>query len=297
MLRAALVTVSSRSYLEGTQLMFYSFLKLHSKFKVDLILIHDEFSKQEQRELNELFGVQCLKLDIKLKNKINQLTNALPSYRKRQTRFYSLQAFKLDYDSILYVDSDIIFRKNIAEIFELKDPFSACIDLHSMLGGKRSLETFSADPLLTTHLTFNAGFFHFKPKKLDEKIYEKLLNRISIKQFSKLKSGHTDQFILNQEFTKSANIIDSKYNAYVLPARQIEQKENVESASVWHFLRHPKPWKREVLVKRLLKGRRPSAQIAEWNLLFHEFSKIMNKKMTWKEKCLSGLILLISYRD
>jgi len=295
-LRTALVTVSSQSYRQGTQLMFYSFLKLHLNFSGDLFLIHDEFNEQDQIEFSQKLGVQCLRLDLELKNKIKQLLDSLPEYKNRQARLYSLQVFNLDYDSVLFVDSDVIFRKNVAELFDLKKPFSACLDWHSQRGGKRNLENFSANSA-EKQATFNAGLFHFRPNKLDPNIYEKLLDRISVDQFSKLKSGHTDQLILNQEFSDSINILDSKYNKFILPMSQTEQGQDIDKAAVWHFLRHPKPWKRKAWIKQFLKGRKSSAQVAEWNSLFREFSIRMKYKMSWKEKCLSAIIPLISSRD
>jgi lipopolysaccharide biosynthesis glycosyltransferase len=277
--------------------MFYTFLKFHKDFQVDLLLLHNDLTEKNKEELKVLFGVKCIEIDLNLKEKLSWLTEAIPKYKNREARFYSLEAFNLNYDSILFVDSDVIFRKSVAELFDLENPFSACLDFHSMQGRKRSLETFSTDLGDSAKPTFNAGLFHFRPNKLEAKIYEKLIDSISVDQFVKLKSGHTDQFILNQEFANSVNLLDSNYNTFVTPQSEFEQTQKLESAAIWHFLRHPKPWKQKAWIKGFFKGNKVPVQVKIWNQLFHQFSKEMKRKMTWQEKVLNTIILLISSRD
>lgn len=59
-MKEALVSVGSKSYLPGSKLMFYSFIKRNLDFQGDLLLIYEDLTEQNQE-----FGDTCKILDSK----------------------------------------------------------------------------------------------------------------------------------------------------------------------------------------------------------------------------------------
>ncbi len=296
-LKKALVSVCSKSYLEGTRLMFYSFLKHHEGSEIELIVIHDDLDEKDQKNLAQWFGVECIFLEKRLSKALELLSQKFPNLNNRVRRFYSLQTFNMDYDSILFVDSDVLFNSNVSELFDLEYPISACLDWHSLKAGKRNLIDFSSNSKDTLYSTFNAGVVHIRLDKIEQETYNQLLGRLQSTNFKKLESGHTDQFILNQHFAANYNQIEKKYNRFVLAKEKDIRYKKEEDMAIIHYLRHPKPWKRKAWVKRVLKGKKPPVQLVKWHQLNLSFYKEMEIKMSLQNRLLSAIILLTSFRD
>ena len=274
----AVVTVTNEVYLEGTKVLFYSFLKHNPDYTGDLVVIHDKISLRKQSELKRLFPVQFHQISESLKNKLHLLVNELQYPTNNLTRFWSIESLNLkQYQQLVFLDSDILVRGNILELFNQKAWFSACGDQSTFQNKGRDGETFlqkDKERLNESDFdqVFNAGVFSLnRNKEID---FKNVIDLISPHTFQKVKSGHTDQFVLNLYFKNKVNYLSQRFN-YILKNSENQQQEetHLSSALIWHYTRHPKPWKFKELLKKSVKGKVSLHNYREWHLNYREVLK------------------------
>jgi lipopolysaccharide biosynthesis glycosyltransferase len=276
----ALVTVTNEKYFQGTQVLLFSFLKYNPNFNGDLIVIHNNLNPNFKKALSDKFPVKFKQVNLELIEVLNLLIRDLPQFGKKQERFWSLEFFRLnDYSQLLFLDSDIVCKGSIEELWNLKDEFSACPDLsyfNNKFRNKKSFELSSSlDKISDFERTFNAGVMLYNPTKNRETNYNELLNLLSSETYSNITSGHTDQYLLNHYFHARVNWLSAKYNYIVREETSIDSKEGISSneAVFLHYIRNPKPWNfRRILTKRI-KGEGREVSFKDWRLSYIEMSK------------------------
>jgi len=285
-MRNGLVTVTNEEYLDGTKVLFYSFLAHNPQFEGDLIVIHHDLSAEKQQELILLFDVIFVRIGEELIHAIEALVQEKRELINRYQRFWSLAVFKLNqYENLLFLDSDILIRGSLQHLFETSNGFSSCPDLSFYEGVSRSRVSFQK---VESHLnpdenilkTFNAGVFSVCFSKLSPTVYVELLDLVKGSVFSGVKSGHTDQYVLNIYFENKVNWLDLTNN-YVLKKTELIERVGGVSASealVWHYIRHPKPWKLMRATKNKLKGIPISTYWSEWHSTYRLVLKESNGK-------------------
>lgn len=285
-MKNGLVTVSNEEYLEGTKVLFFSFLKHHPKFVGDLIVIHNNLPINKQEELTDLFDVNFVQIGEELVRTIQNLVDVKNELENRYQRFWSLEVFKLkQYDHLLFLDSDILCRDSLQHLFDLSHGISACPDMSFYEGISRDRISFQKEknPINSSQnifKTFNAGVFSIRFSKLSGTVYTDLLDLLKASTFSGVRSGHTDQYILNIYFENKVNWIEVQYNYVLKNIELIEAKTLVspEEASVWHYIRHPKPWKLKRIMKNRLKGKAIPSYWKEWHKIYRLVLKENNTK-------------------
>jgi len=282
----ALATVTNEQYIEGTEVLFYSFLQENPGFAGDLIVIHEDLSTSLQQRLLSLFPITFIEVSSTLKSRLSDLVENQPRYANRYQRFWSLEVFRLQgYDSVLFMDSDILCRKNMMGIFELNTGFAAAPDLGFYEGIGRNPITFEKVKQQSNGQelpiqTFNAGVLFLRPKRLSEDTFDTLLELTSPKALEQVTSGHTDQYVLNRHFSKQVHWLASSYNFLVKKKGQPEHDDlkHPREAHVWHYIRHPKPWKLKKLVKRNLTKHPEMLFWKEWHSVYRKVLRAKMKK-------------------
>lgn len=281
----ALITVTDEKYIAGTQVLFHSFLNHHPNFKGDFVVIHNQLPQRLQAELTKQFSVKFKQVSKELQLKLTDLAVSCPQYNNKLQRFWSLELFRLkQYKNVLFLDSDIICRGNLEELFRLEDDytFAACADLSFYRGQFRDKISFELKSLAQMELansfekTFNAGVLLVNLKENRKQIYNDLLNLIDPKIFKSVSSGHTDQYLLNTYFEHKVTWMDASYNYIIREAEFIAEKVGIskEEAKLWHYIRNPKPWNFNRLLKNKLKGKENPSHILEWQREYQDFLRL-----------------------
>lgn len=141
--------------------------------------------------------------------------------------FFKLQVFSLtQYDKIVFLDSDMIIKENIDNLFEYPH-------MSATIAGKSYPGNESFDEL-------NSGIFVAIP---EERITEKLIETIPIVAQKKKVFG--DQDVLNEYYSdwmsKKELHISENYNVFLM-YYDYYKKHSVESIKVIHFIGKQKPW-------------------------------------------------------
>lgn len=296
-MKKGVVTVSNEEYIAGTKVLFYSFLKHHPNFVGDLIVIHHNLSTDKQEELSGLFDVKFVQISDAIIQAVATLVQEKKALKNRYQRFWSLEVFKLNqYDHLLFLDSDILCRGSLEPLFDLPYGVSACPDLSFYEGASRNRLSFqkvpsavhSAENILKT---FNAGLFSIRFSKLSPSVYTELLALLKYDVFSSVKSGHTDQYVLNVFFENKVNSLGVEYNYVLKNVKKVEATTGIsaEEAVIWHYIRHPKPWKMRRIIKNRLKGIAIPPYWGEWHKTYRLILKESNRKRFKLKNVIIGL--------
>ena len=163
--------------------------------------------------------------------------------------FFKFRIFEMtEYDKIVYLDSDMLIRKNIDHLFEL-DGFSAVSDVEFCYNNPNAFG-------------INSGMMVFKP---EEQIIDKL-TEICVEYEKKYEKPFGDQEIINEYLKENGadiNYLSVKYNANYRQLHNYSMKDY----SVIHFVLQPKPWNENKMVllmkamRHRINGRKESAEI------------------------------------
>jgi len=285
-MKNAVVTVSNGEYLQGTKVLFHSFMVHNPQFHGDLVVIHNNLALKNRKEISDLFDVRFVQVSLELLKSIEKLVHKENNLKTRHQRFWSLEAFNLsEYSKVLFLDSDILCKGPVNKVFDLKNGFSACPDISFHEGMSRDKITFQKvaakhGSFQTISEPFNAGVFLICFSELPKNMYSELLGLLNGSIFSGVKSGHTDQYILNLYFENQVNFIGSQYNYLIGRKRGLENIQGIEAheAKLIHFIRQPKPWELKKAVKNRLKGKRDPLYWSEWHKVYRTVLKLSNQK-------------------
>lgn len=281
MKRRALVTVSDEFYLLGTQVLFYSFLKHHPNFEGDLIVIHDHLKPKNKKYLTKKFNVQFEQVSSELTEKLNDLVNVCPHLANKIKRFYSLEMFRLkSYEQIIFLDSDVLCIGNCSYLFDMTQKIAAAPDLTFYYAEARDKTTFRAVKKIDKKSflkTFNAGVIVYNFENNISNDYKHLIGMLSPEVFTKVTSGHTDQFLLNSYFEESVSWLDTHYNYLIRENRVIINELNLkpEEAKLIHYIRHPKPWNFKQFIKDKMKRRE---KVEYFNLWYEAYKEMLSNE-------------------
>ena len=246
-----LSTVTTDSFVPGTLVTLYTFIKYNKWFKGEIVIFHDGLTDENKNYLSNIHPrVSFLGISEKIKAKAEKIAEEFPGFAKKKARFYSLETFRLrDFEKILFIDSDLLFRDSVGDLLELDHDFIVCGDGFHYQERKREWLAIPGDPPVITaetHLfdnTFNSGFMIISNKFLNDAIYEKLLNLIDARLFRKNTAKLADQMVLNVYFAGKQHIVSAKYNFVLAHRRAIQKFEGLtqNEASVFHFNGSVKP--------------------------------------------------------
>lgn len=273
-------TVTTDSFVPGTLVTVGTFLKRHPGFAGDLVVIHDELDGKARDCLAAFPRLRFESVSSELRQRLALLVDAHPALAGRLPRFYSLEAFRLSgYRKVLFLDSDLLFRHPVAELFDRPDALLCCGDGPFYRGRVRDATTFREfdDPARrhTLGRTFNAGFLLIDTELLDGDTYADLLALVTVRNWQRVGTGHTDQILYNRYFAGQQTLVGATYNYLLAHARDIRARERLaaDDAKVLHFNMRAKPWQVPSLAPwaASAKGVLLSAQVRRFNYWYEAY--------------------------
>ena len=243
-----IATVVTEDFVPGALVTFHSFKKQNKWFRGDFVVIHDGLSDESQDVFRSLFDtVRFITVSDDLSRQIDCLTDFRPDIHSRRPRFYSIECFHLrEYSKVLFVDSDLLFRGDISELWKRSEPLICCRDRPAYLNRGRDSRTFALCEKSETSLneTFNAGFLLIDDQLLNDTEYQGLLNMIAPRTWEKVTASHTDQLVLNHYFAGRQHLVDGRYNYLLTRTPMMKEIAGIRPADavVLHFNPSTKPW-------------------------------------------------------
>ena len=272
-----MATVTSDAFVPGTFVTVGSFLLRHPWFKGDVLVLHHGLSEAGRETLAAFPQVQLRAVSPDLANRVAQLGEALPQFRRpvnRLPRFYSLEAFRLDgYRKVLFCDSDVLFNAPVDELFSRAEPLLCAGDQPCIRGYGRDCDTFGWVPANAPNAylrTFNAGFLLIDRALTAGPCHADLLAMIRPQTWRNVPDvgAVTDQLLLNQYFAGRQTLIEPTYNYLMSPSAFLKRWHGLElkNAKVLHFNGIAKPWQMDNVLRHAQgeAGRRPVSGYSLW---------------------------------
>jgi len=253
--RIAIATVTDGYFLNGTLVLIFSFLKQNPWFEGDIIIIENELTLAEKVKLHQFPNVVFRQPSKALITR----TKILEQFWERSSdvfkRFFSLEVFNLkEYSKVLFLDSDILCLDSVSSLFENNESqILVAPDTAFYQEKKRNLISFM--PVFpqnqkdgNTYINaFNSGVMLINFRLLTDDIFFSLLKMLTPMFFSKSKTGHTVQYLLNHYFMNKYSMVESHFNFLLNSIEAIENKtqNTLEQAIFIHYIEVNKPWNRK----------------------------------------------------
>lgn len=210
----ALVAAVTKPYVPGLIAMLNSFFN-HNSFNGDIVIYKlenfDISLPWKNIKYIDLFKERYIDNNFKVSH---------CTFNQKYNVNSKLEIFKLKYNNIVYVDTDIIFKNSILEILSLTDGIYAC----------KSSETHAKS--MNNKNYIDAGLLVIGKKFL----YNNIFNELQI--FSTTKKWRDDEELINNFFANDISIIDKKYNVL---SHEITSS-NFNSACAIQYVGETKPW-------------------------------------------------------
>jgi lipopolysaccharide biosynthesis glycosyltransferase len=211
-----IVTITNKEYEVGTLVMFYSLLKNgnvdHFTFHV---MVGDDINSTRLKGM--LYGIAA-RLNKKVEVEISSIRfdnlgdNTLEFYKNALAKF---NIFKLDYDELVFLDSDLLILSDVSGLFEIEEDFAVCLDTG-------------------TPTEFNTGVMHIKKKWLSEELFYYLLESAK-NNFS----YRGDQEHINNMVGKGFKALPTSYNTLKDSHRFLGSW--ISGVKILHYI-SKKPW-------------------------------------------------------
>ena len=206
-----------------TSLKFYS--KINS---FDILILTNETMREEVKELSK-----------KLKININiQTFDFKTIFQAACARLFIFDYPEIDnYEKILYIDTDIIIKKNISIIFDLEiDNLLYALEqgtINSLNFGK---QFFNFDKINPNTTGINSGTLLFKNCQEIRNLFSRMIGHINAFADSKVTTPYTmDQPFINYHAI-SSNMYDNKLlNPYISLYEDTDTVTNYDTSIICHF--------------------------------------------------------------
>lgn len=278
---ATCVVVSvTNDFVPGALVTLHSFQKHNPWFDGDIVVISDGLSEANRAGLTARFDcLRFVEVSAKLKQWIDMVIDIRPELKGQASQFYSLDVFRVGstYSRALYLDSDLLFRKDVGQLWQRPEPFLCCRDGPAYRGFGRDRTSF--DPCeVTQHSlndTFNSGFMLIDGSLLTEAEFDRILKSVSFEAWNHVSIGHTDQLVLNHAMAGFQHLLPSEYN-FLLKHFQVMQNQtesNIADASVLHFNLNAKPWQPQRMLGAAFESPLIYDSFSWWNASYIECMK------------------------
>lgn len=296
--------LSTDSYLPGVLALFESIKKTNSKIRDFVVIVNEEIKQETKDRLKEKGYNIIEKPKINVPNRIKSKNKILPHWNNTFDKF---NVFDLvDYDKVVYLDSDIYVNKNIDELFD-KPHMSAVVAGKSYPGNESWRELNSGVMVIEPE----AGIREELIKKMQEMISRK--KRIKIgsleeKRFkgvnlAELKSmivkkvqGIGDQDVIEEYFQWKDNpqlYLDEKYNVFANYSDYYAQNSSEDDLSCIHFIGSKKPWSLTDKELSRYKNKLSNRKKTQYNFL-EKYTEIIKEEA---EEYRANFSLIIPMKD
>ena len=229
--RIALYTVFNDNFLECGLNMIYSFLQNNKWFDGDIIVLCDdtlsEYSKSECRKM--YYKVSFVTPDIEVYSKIFDNAGGIALSRDLLNCYYKVEMLKNEYDRRVYLDSDVIVKGDISELFDCsKDGNMVVPDFNDDYG-----------------VYFNAGVMSLHSDSIPNELYNEAVDFCSNFNGYYFKNKRThygwlvDQDMFNELLPNLVLLDDMVYNTRA----EVLDDNTIGKCKILHFWgRDDKPW-------------------------------------------------------
>lgn len=268
----AIATVSTPSFVQGTQVLLSSFISSNTELAYDLVIIGDNLPQVASSFL-KFPQVKFHSVGDRLKKATQKVGEQNKLLRNKLAQFYSLEIFNLTgYDKVLFLDSDIVCQQSITSFLSYQCDLGACYDRAWFMNKHRLYDSFyMVDPESsdtrerTMSPSYNSGVLLVDKVLINHPTYQELIERIDSIDWTDT-SGVNDQIVINQHFEGRIETLPETYN-YITERVGFDRKwseSRADEACFIHFIGHPKPWNFKRIVKGLLKGRKAPENWSVW---------------------------------
>lgn len=252
--KICVATVTTDSFIVGTLVTLDSFLKNNEWFAGDIAVICDELSERNRAYLRLVYDkIIFVEVSAELLARVAEITKVLPEFLPKRARYFSLETFRLrNYAKVLFLDSDLLFRGSIENLFALENEFIACGDgaFYNDRGRRWGSGITDETEIRVLYNTFNSGLFLVDETLLTDEIYREILQFVDSRIYKTPNMMLADQVVLNLYFAGKQFLTSGKYNYLMAHKDSIFEREhiNLQDAVVVHFNGQQKPWlTREIL--------------------------------------------------
>ena len=236
----------------------------NSEKNYDIVILESEISEVNKKLLLEMIPAN---FSLRFFNVSEFISNTFNNIKLEKVKGWSVEMYYRiviplimnNYERVLYLDTDIICKKDINELFQidLEDKeLLAVADIFNIVSEVNECK--ATKDFITNYLKienieeyFNSGVLLFNIKKIDINDYLKRM----IKAFQIEKTNFPDQDILNLIFKNRVKLISQKWNLqwhlpiffkkkYLLFNQEKIQEYNdaVKNPFIIHFTSYKKPW-------------------------------------------------------
>ncbi|MBA7522255.1 hypothetical protein ES705_14373 [subsurface metagenome] len=255
-----LATITDKYYYKGTIALLNTFFIHNEWFNGKIIIIHNELSQQSIDSITEKYNALFHQVDNGLMTKLYKIKEQIPQLESLYKRFFILEIFKFShFDRVVYIDSDILCKRDISPLFFREEDFIACKDVIKP-NYYRNVNDFSIKKYESSYQnnlrTFNSGVLSISNKFLSEEIYKELVSYLIPRTWQGIKDHYGDEIILNRYFIKQTQLISNEYNYRIHLEKHYVQNENLffKDARLIHYTGINKPWRIKNQVRLLLRN-------------------------------------------
>lgn len=270
--KVAVATVSTPSFVQGTQALLSSFIANNHGADYDLVIIGDDLP-QIASSFSKFSQVKFHSVGDQLQQAAKRVGEQNKLLRNKLAQFYSLEIFNLTgYDKVLFLDSDIVCQQNITPLLSYNCDLGACYDRAWFMNKHRLYNSFymvepenSEAKGRTLFPSYNSGVLLVDKVLINHSTYHRLIERIDSIDWRDT-SGVNDQIIINQYFEGKIEPLPETYN-YITERVGFDSEKSqygVDETCFVHFIGHPKPWNFKKIIKGLLKGGRAPENWSVW---------------------------------
>lgn len=222
---AYITVISSIDYLDGIRTLLYSLKKVNSQYPV-VVAAPKGFDGSARSRIERWGGTLLEAEPVSLGN----LAERNPRAYWNNT-FFKLRIFDLiEYEKLVYIDSDMIVLENLDHLFEREH-------ISAVQGGK----------LIFGWEDINSGLMVIEPNR---KEYEELVSLIPLVCEGKIKEnmGFGDQDVISYYYRninrkwEGENRLDERYNAMIRCIHELCVHYGYGNLKVIHFVGERKPW-------------------------------------------------------
>lgn len=291
--RYVVVTVCTPPFLPGAMVMLRSFLDHNSWFQGDIVVLTDEVTPEMDTCLTEIYPVSFRLIGEDLLRNATEVRKAVTDRLIVEARFFAMELFGVSgYDKLLYLDSDILVRGDVSELFLRPEPILCCGDGFHYRDKLRTGSDYLPHKLRFWQRredywsdNFNSGVMCFDRSVITQSNYLKLAEMIHPTYFNGCEKRYHDQKLLNIHFYGEVTLMSSKYNYRLGMAKYILAKDDVrmENAAIIHFTARRKPWMSEMVDERLATELDFVRAFDWWQACWESLPKEV-KKVVWETR-------------
>lgn len=255
-LYTVIVTVTNDAFAWGTIILLHSLRAQNPSLDVPVVVFHDTLQSYWHRRIEAIPGVELRPVPRRLTEALRVLCGRFANLAPVLPRFYSLAAFGLEEgERVLYLDSDILCVESIDFAANSDDGLpgdglQAVPDRLGQRGGYRDPASFLPIPTNQMQPGGAAGMFVFNSgvMLLDRAVrgrdsFERLLTLLTELDWGAVRSGHTDQFLLNHAFRDQWTPLSPEWNVLVNVRSELEDHTAMKRPPIFlHYVGRSKPW-------------------------------------------------------